>query len=64
MYDIEHEWEPAKKIADWLEYVDNHHEMVFRIDKKEAITTGRYIETDEGLRFAVPLDAYQVHERD
>lgn len=58
------EWEAVRHVAEWLEYVDNRREEVFRCDTKEAILRGRPMETDEGPRFAVPITAYQMHERD
>ena len=64
LYDPEVEWPLIREHADWLEYVDNRHEMVFRISKQEAITASRYLETPDGPRWAVALGAYSAHERD
>jgi hypothetical protein len=48
--------------TDWIEYVDNRREMVFRISKKEALAAGGEIDTPDGPRFGVPLSAYSSHE--
>jgi hypothetical protein len=58
------EWAQVKDVADWLEYVDNRREVVFRISKKEAVMRKQYIVTDDGILTGIPLDAYTPHERD
>lgn len=64
LYDPEQEWPLIQASIDWIEVVDNRHEIVFRIAKKEAVAAGREIETPDGLRIGVPLAAYSAHERD
>jgi hypothetical protein len=64
LYDLAAELPMIRSSIDWIEYVDKRREMVFRISKKEAVTAGRVIETPDGERFGVPLDAYTAHERD
>jgi hypothetical protein len=64
LYDPDYEMPLIRLSTDWIEYVDNHHEMVFRIRKKEALATGREVDTPDGPRFGIPLDAYTAHERD
>jgi hypothetical protein len=64
LYDLDQEVPLIRSSIDWIEYVDNRREVVFRIPKKEAVSAGREVETPDGLRFAVPLTAYTAHERD
>ncbi|MER5754328.1 hypothetical protein [Streptomyces sp. NPDC002088] len=64
LYDLDDEMPFIRSSIDWLEYVDNHREMVFRIRKKEALAAGREVETPDGPRFGIPLSAYTAHERD
>jgi hypothetical protein len=63
MYDA-FEWDAVGHVAEWFEYVDNRREIVFRIGKREAVTSVRLIETDDGPRYGIPLSAYSAHERD
>ncbi|MFJ6508628.1 hypothetical protein [Streptomyces sp. NPDC091879] len=64
LYDLDVELPMIRSSIDWIEYVDNRREVVFRIRKKEAVSAGREIDTPEGLRFGVPLDLYTAHEGD
>ncbi|WP_130335100.1 hypothetical protein [Streptomyces sp. BK022] len=62
LYDLDCEMPVIRLSSDWLEYVDNRREIVFRISKKDALAAGGEIETPDGVRFAVPLSAYSSHE--
>jgi hypothetical protein len=62
LYDLDYEIPLIRLSTDWIEYVDNRREMVFRIPKKDALAAGGEIETPDGPRFAVPLSAYSAHE--
>ncbi|MFE9525198.1 hypothetical protein [Streptomyces sp. NPDC006631] len=64
LYDLDEEMPMIRSSIDWIEYVDNHREVVFRIRKKEAISAGRVIETPDGPRFGIPLSTYTAHEGD
>jgi hypothetical protein len=64
LYDLDYEIPLIRLSTDWLEYVDNRREMVFRISKKEALAAGGEVETPDGPRFAVPLSAYSSYEGD
>lgn len=62
LYDLDHELPLIRLSTDWIEYVDNRQEIVFRISKKEALAAGGEVQTPDGLRFGVPLSAYSSHE--
>jgi hypothetical protein len=62
LYDLDYEIPVIRLSTDWIEYVDNRREMVFRISKKEALAAGGEIETPDGPCFGVPLSAYSSHE--
>lgn len=64
LYDLDDELPMIRSSIDWIEYVDNRREVVFRIRKKEAIAAGRIIETPDGPRFGIPLSTYTAHEGD
>jgi hypothetical protein len=64
LYDLDFEMPLIRLSTDWIEYVDKHREMVFRISKKEALAAGGEIETPDGPRFAVPLTTYTPYEGD
>jgi hypothetical protein len=64
LYDLDTEMPGIRLSTDWIEYVDNHREMVFRISKKEALAAGGTVETPYGPRFGIPLSAYSSYEGD
>lgn len=64
LYDPEVEWPLIRSSIDWIEVIDNRRAMVFRISRKHAMQAAREVETPDGLRMAVPIDAYSAHEGD
>ncbi len=64
LYEPGQEWALIRASIDWIEAIDNRRQRVFRISQKEAVQSAREVETPDGVRIAVPLAAYSVHEQE